>query len=472
MSTIKKAILNFNKEAVLRRRTIQSAEIGLADLSLEFAVLGYLDIARRLVSLLNKYDPVYYKKSMRLKPLWLAWAETGSWPEGEFCHVNEPIEDLAKQYARGLGYDLLPGEEIKNDSSGLRKILEHIDTMNGLSADATTGYRAMQKSSALVKALDLSLQLLMESEVLENTLPSVQDILGIIGKRLDCNCQVYYLCQSARAWPILKEGALAKVINLDNEEVLQIGKEAEEAFEERFAKLKAQDGRSIVEIIRLISENTQNNEGAKEHAMECGQDFLQPPIRNSAPSSVIVELEQRLEIQLPADYKEFLGLSNGFGRSWGGIIMDPPLHSANDVRWLGTDEDYFTELSLDLLEGNIWAVTRDYPEIGRNWPKVKRAIEIGTEDIDNVWLLPPDTVQRVKDAYLTVLHSEVVDEAVKKSIRNSINDFSGSIESFEGLEWCVLKWASGGCASMTGYSSFKDYLVAKAQGSGEVCSVY
>ena len=95
-------------------------------------------------------------------------------------------------------------------------------------ADATTGSVAMDRSSALVRALDLRLALTekdhpvvsasstTETAALHEHLPTVEEILGRIAARLHGNSQIRDLVQSARAWTILKNGALAKAIGVQD----------------------------------------------------------------------------------------------------------------------------------------------------------------------------------------------------------------------------------------------------------------
>lgn len=99
---------------------------------------------------------------------------------------------------------------------------------------------------------------------------------------------------------------------------------------------------------------------------------------------------------------------------------------------------------------------------GRKWPKVGTPLEIGSEDIYQVWLLPPPKVKELLILYLKQRERSV---EAKASIENAIISWAGSVREFENLEWCVLTWASGGAAHMEAYPSFKAFLVSKAQAS-------
>lgn len=275
----------------------------------------------------------------------------------------------------------------------------------------------------------------------------------------------------ARAWKILKDGALERAVGVRDAKVVELAREVREAFIERFTR-----GRKMVvvepmkDLIRVLEENTRRKMESEDARAEFGLDedeeeleVLQEP---GATVREIAELEKRLGVQLPTDYKEFLSISNGLGRSWSGILLDPPLHSAEEVRW-EDEEDYFTDLTLEILPLGIFATCRDFPGLVQyeNWPKVERTVQIGQEDIDSVWLLPPATVAKVRDAYLRIVDGADAPEEIKTTVLNAVRSFVGSRERFEGLEWCILHWMSGGAACMSAYPSFGDYIAEKARSS-------
>ena len=459
----------------------------LANYALEFAVLGYLDDAKDLVTLLNGYNFFDASRTI-LKPLWLAWSEIGSWPENEYERVHESLDDLAKQY-----YDSCFDERrynpnkteltFSNDAHGLVQLLKAADDLNPKFADAITESEAMDRSSALVRALDLRLALtekdyavVSASSTTEKTsaphehLPTVEEILGRIAVRLHGNSQIKVLAQSARAWKILKNGALAKVVGVQDAKVRDLAQEIRGAFFDRF-----RDGRQILapdpmkDLIRVISDNTQIYLGTEEHRNEVGapDEAPEPLIRPGATIEKVTELERTLGLKLPEDYKEYLSLSDGLGSSWGGILMEPPLHPTSDVRW-EDDEKYFTDLWLEILPFQVFCSHLEFPGLAKidDWPKVGRTIQIGRQDIDVVWLLLPATVAKVRDAYLHIVDSKEAPEGLKAVVINAMNSFAGSRQDFEKLDWGVLHWTSGGSATMVAYRSFTEFMADKARKSG------
>jgi hypothetical protein len=117
------------------------------------------------------------------------------------------------------------------------------------------------------------------------------------------------------------------------------------------------------DLIGVLEENTRRKMESGDARAEFGLDddeelrVLQEP---GATIEEIDELEKRLGVQLPTNCKEFISVSNGLGRSWSGIVLDPPLHSVEEVQW-EVEEVYFTDLTLELLPLSIFATCRDYP---------------------------------------------------------------------------------------------------------------
>ena len=62
----------FNPTKILRTTVDREVMYPLYDFAAEFAVLGYLEISRELVGLVNQYAPPYQETVQDLfKPLWL-----------------------------------------------------------------------------------------------------------------------------------------------------------------------------------------------------------------------------------------------------------------------------------------------------------------------------------------------------------------------------------------------------------------
>ena len=224
---------------------------------------------------------------------------------------------------------------------------------------------------------------------------------------------------------------------------------------------------SMAELLRLGEFNTLNGAG-NEYLKEMGVPRDEKPttlLRKPATTADILELESRLSMTLPPDYKEFLAMTNGFGFSrfndgiFNGLFPDPELFSADKVSW---NRKSYIQLPVDLL---------DVPyEIGRlgtvkekgslrwktNLPVFDRVLWIGTRDVFNLLLVPPDTVEKARNAYYQAY--AVADDRQKRIIERAIEALAGSREEFDRLQWCCCRSDGGGGATLTVYSSFRRYL--------------
>jgi hypothetical protein len=499
---------NFSAHEVLRSHSLNELSYTLSQLALEFAIFGQVATACSLISLLNTYFPLH-PYSTFLKPLWFLWDISGEWPVGEeekFKKTEEEhgegIQYLEEMYERGgwrqMGFlkqetaglmtweiekrgkeEEEQGLKIEYDAETMKRCmaewrhwnvpLEGREWDNRDYGNATTGWNAMKKSALVVKILELALvsgESGWQNEGESEKFPSVDDCLGMIAERLHANSQISYLAQSGKAWSILKDGALTRKMGVKEEETEELGKQALETFRKRFEEGPQKSdvtGNGIKELIDLITSNTISNPGAKQHWDEMGKEsYPTTLIRQPLSHTDIIALEDRLKTSLPADFKEFLSITNGLEQSFNGWHMDPPLHPASEIHWLGDDPShYMTEIlstmPAELLDINIFSVDKDLDY--NDAPAIKRVIEIGTEDIFNIWLLPADAVERARQ--LCERTREKGGE-LRKCVDDGIRDFCGGLEEWEKLEWCVVAWTSGSGPELRAWPSFRAYLEYKA----------
>jgi hypothetical protein len=275
-----------------------------------------------------------------------------------------------------------------------------------------------------------------------------------------------YLHDSRHAWKLLKSGALRQLLDVDEDALLAFASEVESAMTERLAQGRERPAAhfSIADLLKAVQHNTQTNPavgGLPDQAKDAS------PYHSPATTAQICEAEARLGVQLPEDYKAFLFLTNGFGAAWGHSLGDyePPLHPLSSLRWLDPSiEDYFTDLTLDIpTRWDTWPFAPP-PTAKSNYANnlehflIGRALEVGTEGIDNTWLIPPSTIQPIKEAARKILEDEKLGEQQKGSVQCAIRDFAGSEEEWESMKWCCVTWASGGTAVMYVFPSFRAYL--------------
>jgi hypothetical protein len=495
-----------------------------------FAILGYSDTASTLVGLLNKHD-WHHRYHLKLKPLRFLWDDIGQWPDGELDRVRQEMqkerERLAKQkvkdehgedtgkkirlevdespitdadikkdldrsfhsYAISWWYperphlwaygnveyppsphdqevDLPPGELVER----IRVLIDAVRAPKQPRKATPNGPSPVNPSNALASALELRLRVEETSESEHDGIPTAEDILGMIAKRLGETFQIDNLTQSRRAWPMLRSGALLKLIGLDKARVDLFASQLVSAIAERLEHGRQEPPTlSIRELVETINTNTITGAASIEFFQEFDNPVSPTILRPPASDALIAETEKRLGTTLPADYKEYLRITNGNDAAFGGVILEAPLHKCEDIRWFTDDEDYFSDLIVD-IPANMARIMHLISDDGEEWPTIGRGIILGSEDIDNTFLIAPETVAEVKDKVRSILDSAdaKVTEEIKKSVRQAVQDFSGSMEEFEALDWCCLTWASGGAVQMDGYSSFGKYLKHVAESSRKI----
>jgi hypothetical protein len=493
----------------------------ISDLAIQFAILGYTDTASSLLGKVNKHD-WYHRRDGIVRPLHVLWDQINNWPHGELDRVKDSIQDGRRRVAEKkvtnekgnetqkkvkLEVDESPitDEDVKKNVDDLYysyakcwwyperphlwaypgvevppsphdpTVELSIEELKKRIADLISGAKGFLKgaeptnpAAALVSALELRIKL-KEKDGAADGVPSEEEILEMIAKNLNGRSQISELIQSRRAWPMLRDGALLRILNIDKKKVDRFAEQLDEAVTERFETgRQAFTNLSIKELVQIINTNTLTNPDSVNYFYERDVELPSTILHDPAPLSLLDETEKRLATTLPEDYKEYLSIANGNEPAFGGIIMEAPLWKCEDIRWIADDEDYFSDLCVT-IPAEMSSITHQISNDGLDWPKIGKGIIIGQEDIDNTFLIAPETVERVKEKVRSILESndENVTQEVKDSVMRTVEDFAGSMEEFETLDWCCVTWASGGAVQMDGYKSFKAYLSHVAEKSAK-----
>ncbi|KAH7113754.1 hypothetical protein B0J11DRAFT_398400, partial [Dendryphion nanum] len=503
----------FSRSAILHSNRADLGYI-LAQLAVQFAILGYSEVSSRLISKLNNYDARIGLGTLT-RPLWFLWYIIDFWPEGELEKMHKEVREMRKEEN---GEDVTP-EEIKNlmiqnarsyatswfwppetlprmydgrpiqESTHLSPHLWPADDSRQIcapfhAAEAVKSILfALQKpqerpyhyqpagssssdiSSGLVSMLDFAIQLDRIPGAgfgAEPLAPDAGTVFGWVAKRLGEKGQVEYLAQSLWAWTKMKDGVLAKLIGVDEIKATALIKEVEDAVDERIrhGRVRIPES-SIRETLDQIEKNARMNSDAVNFYVEIHAQHPPTLFHPPASLSLIHEAETRLDISLPNDYKSFLLLTNGFGAPFNGIIFESELFKIQDVHWIPEDQTYFSELELDIFDFAAGYPLQDSSII---WPVIGRSLVIGTAHPENMFLIPPTKVKEVQDVVSSILSPQEgdpdlrVSQDARRAVKNMVEDFYGSVDRFLELEWFVVRWVSGGAASMTGFAGFGDYL--------------
>ncbi|RSM08367.1 hypothetical protein CDV31_008179 [Fusarium ambrosium] len=214
---------------------------------------------------------------------------------------------------------------------------------------------------------------------------------------------------------------------------------------------------SIRQLLDELDRNTRAN--ATSLYEEIGEDvpeslFVLPP----ATDEQILALERKLDLVLPDDYKEFLKISNGFGGSWNGYYLEPPLHGVEDVEW----EDILSDvLPVELHETPTGNMDLDLPG-GREWPNHGKTLDLGNWDVLQALFIPPNVTRTGIEAYKECMESPETPDAIKQHTRKFIDSKYGSWEAFEKLEWVAMDQHD---TESVAYGTFTQFLQERVRKS-------
>ncbi|KAK7417635.1 hypothetical protein QQX98_004456 [Neonectria punicea] len=454
----------FDADAISTDPDLASIYRSMRELATEFAVLGQIETAKKLISLLlSEYSSEW--QLQQLRALKFAFAEADQWPE-EIPPEGRTEEELAKvveQITPELGND---SDAVEDDPSELGVLF-----MTATNCDASTGGAAMGRSSALAKALAVAIRLaskhtssIDEIEADEN----VQKALGLISTRMHANHAIEDLTRHRDNWRLLATGALARKIPVDMEKLKALGKEAVELFTERVnngRKTHVTEKKSIRELLEVLDRNTKkNSRGFYEEMMENVPEslFILPP----ATDEQIAALERKLDVPLPDDYKEFLKISNGFGRTWNGYHLDDPIFGVEDLDW---GEVYVEDLPVVLHPLLSGVMDLELPG-GREWPCHKKPVILGSYDVLQTWFITPSNTKETLEAYKEFMEGSETPDDVKRYTRKLIISRYGSWEAFEKLDWVAMEMDEGiseACGSFTQFLQFRARKAAMGVWEGE-----
>lgn len=505
----------FNRDDVLRcpNDMIYSK---VAELAVQFAILGYSDTASNLIGKINKHD-WYNARDVRLRPLQLLWDLTVQWPEGELERVRQEIQDARQRAAERKikdddGKETGKKVKLEVDESPITRedVKKHIDEMyhnaakcwwyperpphwtypgvksppgphdpeldlsgedikkriNGLLDAIEKGNKTpgrlppsaktvVMPSDALVSALDLRLRL-QEMGIHEDAeVPSSEDILRTISKDLREWSTINELVQSKRAWPLLKDGLLVKFLNINKLKLDLFASQFEDTVTERLERgMQHPPTPPMRELLDIINHNTLTNpESIKQY--EGMAPVPTTILRSPASDAQIAETERRLGTALPEDYKAYLRVTNGNDRAFSGIIHTHELFKSEDIRWVADKESYFSDLTVH-IPADMMSIMGALGESPIDWPTLGKALLIGEYDCFHLFLMRPDDVNKVKVKVRGILDDEGVGEDVKASVRNVVQGFAGSMEQFEEIDWCVVDWDTA--PAQRAWRSFGAYL--------------
>lgn len=503
VQTINAMVLDIDPAKVQRERDLETVEYDLYRSASELAVLGEVESARDLVNVLYEEGAPIGQFGWADRRLKVAWKATGKIPDGlssqkvqeEADNVKESYEVSPENFFVCTIHGPKDGrvecvseaiQEVTFDANYLEECLATIRQNTGSTYPIDTIVKALTISLALNSHDQLGTTSLRSGARVPKTISDLSHRLRVSdldatsielvrmvatgwGRRM-----IDALMAVEQLWPYYNRGLLADAVGISAEKLRSRAEDLIRAFSARLSHGYVENGlesKSLKELLEIGETNTLTGPGVR-HWEEMGGDIPETMFKPPATSEQISQLESRLGTNLPEDYKEFLGITNGFVSDdsmqdgvFNGYFPDPALFSTDEVEWLSED---WLALPFEMLK--IPREIEDpYRKPSEAWdtamPFLDRVVYVGNRDIDDLWLVHPDLVQKAKRAYLEMLENG--NEMHKKILQRAMKEFAGSMERFMELEWCCVKNSSGGAAATEVFSSFRSYVESVVGESGE-----
>ncbi|KEQ91246.1 hypothetical protein AUEXF2481DRAFT_505411 [Aureobasidium subglaciale EXF-2481] len=433
---------------ILAIRSIPAVENCIVDMALRFVMLGRIYTARQFIELLHSRPLLQTLDLAGLRALVPFW-RLSAFPTGipqymrTDAYFREYIKDKEEQ---GLQWPVYVKQEQRTENeAGIAAILspEH---------DIPHYY----KTSGARVALEIAVKLAEERGIDPIVDSKVQEILGKLTENYSHEDRDLDLIDSPRCWSLFTSGAVAKKWDLSDQKLDAQAADLLEAARQRYWREPSSSSpASISELLRSCNDDSVAR--SDEYWIEAGEEKPQSLYSPPATEEDIANLEARLKVNLPEDFKEFLRTSNGFGGIWNGYGPDPPILSTDEIDWFESRE-YETEYCQLELPSSVTELrdTLAYKDDDLDPPLFEDVIRIASYDIDDLWLVPPELMQRTREHYKKLY--AVVDDNGKRTIERAIDNFAGSWEDWEKLDWGCVYCARGGGNGWGIYKSFKAWL--------------
>ncbi|PMD52290.1 uncharacterized protein K444DRAFT_257991 [Hyaloscypha bicolor E] len=491
----------------------------LVDIALRFAALGYVDEAVELLEMADAYVPIP-ARSIHDIGLYFAFQAADWWPD---FTPDEDMEDedllrsldvLTVNTSVGkLLLDQQPGPRDvgeARDRRDLSRVLQFLKDREGSWEDREGFFTGSEKreeedvgdeglhrgpvksrltmtfDSAVLFGFHLAINKLDDQEATET-------LCEVIGGDLE-----HYLPRLARyrfVWRVLVRGILGPKTE-DGKKEVQAEFERLKGVVKRRMKNGVEfpfldDG--MRDLVKMLDQNTRRHVQFLEDTSsdEDGEEKWSPSIPISsirhpgASKKSIEELELRLDVELPSDYKEFLSISDGMDGIWNGhyrqrlLAPSSKIHHKNPPKPDPDSAPFSQLILLSLIPG------MELPEnFGVVWPILKpEACLVIAGDKEgggegSLWLVRAYVVRKARNRLMKrieMLKEGNDGEEQKKQrrwVERLVGDYFGGLEELgelgegekwekeEGVDvmhWAVVCWDERGLPTEV-WSSFREWM--------------
>jgi hypothetical protein len=428
--------------------------------TLDLMMLGFTNDATRLIIELNKHNAFQFESEYTtMRCLHYAW-DARSWPDcvqhpderkpsyiyhrvaGEGGTSKEFIDQLDAKSRAEWQSNPLAEKYPKFEMSDLNTAISELNSKTP--EERRNSYGANSVACAVEIALVLGEEAQAEDLVKKHVVSAFIDLDGAEGDVENSQYRKWRqdVAQSRRFWKSPISHILGKELEVDEEAVRHyvdegisiIASRLVNGPENRFAKY------SITELVKLMDKNyiaaRLANPDAGEHMTVDDFDPANVPssfLRAGATDEEVENLEKALQTSLPNDYKEFLGISNGF-HDGEPKSQTSILYGTAGVEFDETIADTGAELELLPYCFTSLKLMDEF-----NWPEIGNTFSIGAcGDEGSAWMIPRSRIEVALEEFERVY--EEAEERDKRIYEKAAMDIYGGIDKMRDMQWLIITW--------------------------------
>lgn len=454
------------------------------DIALTFAVVGHIAYSVEIINLVAQLGFVKLRLP-RINGMYFAWDSANLWPDivpaehktaGYLTEADDENPNKWSFSVWGDVADLAPytglHEKFKVGEDNLSKLLQFIrkHPPGEFFLHSDVSFWTLTPKMAVLVALDFALRLGGHDNDVNYLLSKIyqsDEISNGISffSHGSYNSYINNIGKSRRVWSLLKDGRIGKRLNDDQDIDAQFDK-VKGVLTARVEKgIPVLSNFSLGQLLENLNANTishdhdddiysyQPNELRSKIFVGNESIFHQP-----ATSKEIQELEKRLGVELPEDYKDVLRYYNGLESVWHGYYYEDFFAPSHRVQWsqrrhdLEASSDWqFKHVPFELVEWSRLPFKIKYPPLDYS-----QAIHInnvpGTEAF--TVLIKPDLTKKAVAAVFETL--ETVNDDDREIAQKVFASSFGSLEALKEMEWCVVDFDQDG--EWIVYKSIRDFV--------------
>ncbi|KAJ4305326.1 hypothetical protein N0V90_000857 [Kalmusia sp. IMI 367209] len=466
----------FSAQEILTERWTAGVRQTASYLSVDLAMLGRVDMAARIQSLLHNrayipegmYDGAknywpYEAAHIQVPDMDDAEAlrkrqeEEVAWVEKR-CFQNSPVYSDPEKYKhqREVEDSLKRIFDEGIDSFDGDQVVKTMTELSDMCAPGTFQGRAVR-----TRAIDYLMEKGKDEQAIKMLEQAIEAIQTYAYSLYDEIPKLRY------AWRLLITGVLREKLDVDDKLLEERGEEAIRTIEKRLrdGPIDPLESKSLNELIDMIeanlwdeaypaaAQNQQIEPKPPGRQLQIGpKNFLRKPPASDIEISAV---EARLGIELPDDLKRFLRLTNGFAQHNYPSLLDV----VNGTDALDWEPPLIPEYKLELLPGFDAYIHPDIEPVA-----LARIVPLNNtsfESAERTYLIEPRYIDEAR-ARLREYYEIRAEPWMKRILDMSVQNYFGGWEALERADWGIVRFAKYESYFEPGFRRYLEHLVVQS----------